>query len=152
MSTHKWATSKVYTTFSKLGQTAPYMIFVNAMFPNLTKQTILPIIQKVMPIILTLFSTKMWFLLFSIILGIICLGLMRTEHVCRFRCSSQAAAPGHSSSCAWLFLLQWLNILTKHIFLLISLCIRLTKTGEITTMYALNHAALSGYFVNEEAN
>ena len=32
--------------------------FVNAMFPTLTKQTILPIIQKAMPIILTLFSTK----------------------------------------------------------------------------------------------
>jgi len=32
------------------------------MFPTLTKRTILPIIQEMMPIIL---STKMWFLLFS---------------------------------------------------------------------------------------
>ena len=35
------------------------------MFPTLTKQTILYIIQKAMPIILTLFSTIMWFLSFS---------------------------------------------------------------------------------------
>jgi len=36
----------------------PLCDFVNAMFPTLTKQTILPFIQKAMPIILTLFSTK----------------------------------------------------------------------------------------------
>jgi len=35
------------------------------MFPTITKQTILPIIQKMKLIIFTLFSTNMWFLLFS---------------------------------------------------------------------------------------
>jgi len=56
MSVDKLAISKVYTTFNKsLGQTAPYTI---SPMITLTKQTILPIIQKAMPIILTLFSTK----------------------------------------------------------------------------------------------
>jgi len=58
---------KVYTTFNKsLGQTAPYAI-CQCRFP---KADNLPIIQKVMPIILTLFSTKCGSYYSQIILGI----------------------------------------------------------------------------------
>jgi len=50
---------KVHTTFNKsLGQTAPYAILSMLFFSTLKKQKILPITQKVMPIILTLFSKK----------------------------------------------------------------------------------------------
>ena len=54
---------KVYIT-KKVGSNCSLCDFVDAVLSTLTKQTILPIIQKVMRIILT-FSTKMWFLLFS---------------------------------------------------------------------------------------
>jgi len=51
---------KVYTT-KKFGSNCSLCDFVAAVLSTLTKQTILPIIQKAMPIILTLFSTKMLF-------------------------------------------------------------------------------------------
>ena len=63
MSMDKWATSKSTQLQQKFGSNCSLCDF-NAVFPTLTKQTISAIIQKVMPIILTLFSTKMWFLLF----------------------------------------------------------------------------------------
>ena len=64
MSTDKRATAKPIQLSTKVWVKLLLTQFVNAVFPTLTKQTILSI-QKAMPIILALFSTKMWFLLFS---------------------------------------------------------------------------------------
>ena len=76
---------------------------------------------------------------------------MRTEAVSRFRHSSQAAAPGHSSSCVQLLFVAVMEHSRKaYSSVYEPKMIRLTKTGEITTVHALN--ALSGYFVKEDAN
>ena len=64
MSTDKWATSKSTQLSTKVWVKLLLMRFCRCRVSYLNiKQTILPIIQKVMPIIRTLFSTKMCFLL-----------------------------------------------------------------------------------------
>ena len=73
MSTDKWATSNVYTTSNKsLAQIAPYVISSMPCFLPKQSRQFLCIIQKAMPIILTLFSTKIASYYSQIILGMIC--------------------------------------------------------------------------------